>query len=83
MGTIARMRTITRFLVAVSAFLLLGSQIAAAADTVQAKPGAGKKVLIVWGGWEGHEPQQCVEVFAPFLREPGEVSCQPQRRLRA
>jgi type 1 glutamine amidotransferase len=24
---------------------------------------------MVWGGWDGHEPQQCVEIFAPFLRE--------------
>lgn len=30
-----------------------------------------KKALMVWGGWEGHEPQQTVERFAPFLRESG------------
>ncbi len=24
---------------------------------------------MVWGGWEGHEPKQCVDVFAPFLEE--------------
>ena len=30
-----------------------------------------KKALMVWGGWEGHEPQQCVERFAPFLQENG------------
>lgn len=30
-----------------------------------------KRALFVWGGWEGHEPQQCVELFAPFLREQG------------
>jgi uncharacterized protein len=30
-----------------------------------------KKALMVWGGWDGHEPQQSVEVFAPFLREQG------------
>lgn len=30
-----------------------------------------KKALMTWGGWEGHEPKQCVEVFAPFLREQG------------
>lgn len=28
-----------------------------------------KKALIVWGGWEGHEPKLCTEVFAPLLRE--------------
>jgi type 1 glutamine amidotransferase len=30
-----------------------------------------KKALMVWGGWEGHEPRQTVERFAPFLRENG------------
>ncbi len=30
-----------------------------------------KKALMVWGGWEGHQPRQCVERFAPFLRENG------------
>ncbi len=35
------------------------------------KPGAGKKVLIVWGGWDAHEPKQCVDIFAPWLREQG------------
>ncbi len=26
---------------------------------------------MVWGGWDGHEPKKCVEVFAPFLEEKG------------
>jgi hypothetical protein len=26
---------------------------------------------MVWGGWEGHQPEQCVKIFAPFLREQG------------
>ncbi len=30
-----------------------------------------KKALIVWGGWEGHEPKQCADIFAPLLREHG------------
>lgn len=30
-----------------------------------------KKALMVWGGWEGHEPKQGVDIFAPFLREHG------------
>ena len=30
-----------------------------------------KSALMVWGGWEGHEPKQCVDVFAPFLQEQG------------
>lgn len=30
-----------------------------------------KKAIMVWGGWEGHEPKQCVDVFAPILEEEG------------
>ncbi len=30
-----------------------------------------KSALIVWGGWAGHEPRQCAELFAPILRDEG------------
>ena len=30
-----------------------------------------KKALMVWGGWDGHEPDQCVDIYAPYLREHG------------
>lgn len=30
-----------------------------------------KSVLMVWGGWDGHEPKQCVDVFAPILDSEG------------
>ena len=30
-----------------------------------------KKVLMVWGGWDGHEPKQCVDIFAPLLNALG------------
>ncbi len=30
-----------------------------------------KKSLMVWGGWEGHEPKQCVDIFAPLIRDAG------------
>ncbi len=30
-----------------------------------------KKALMVWGGWEGHEPKQCVDLFAPLLETAG------------
>ena len=29
------------------------------------------KALVIWGGWEGHEPRQCVEVFTPWLTQQG------------
>ncbi|MCG2815806.1 MAG: ThuA domain-containing protein [Acidobacteriota bacterium] len=30
-----------------------------------------KKALVVWGGWDGHEPRQCVDIFAPWLEKQG------------
>jgi len=39
------------------------------ADTAQT--GNKKKALFVWGGWEGHEPKQCVDIFAPWLQDQG------------
>ena len=30
-----------------------------------------RKALIVWGGWDGHEPEQCAEIIAGWLREDG------------
>ncbi len=30
-----------------------------------------KSALFVWGGWDGHEPEQCVKIFAPILAEQG------------
>ncbi|MEK6647023.1 MAG: ThuA domain-containing protein [Candidatus Firestonebacteria bacterium] len=28
-----------------------------------------KRALIVWGGWDGHEPKKCADIFEPYLRE--------------
>ncbi|BCW97261.1 MAG: hypothetical protein KatS3mg024_0088 [Armatimonadota bacterium] len=30
-----------------------------------------RKALMVWGGWDGHEPKQCVDIFAPILQDKG------------
>lgn len=30
-----------------------------------------KKALVVWGGWNGHTPKECADLFAPWLREKG------------
>ncbi len=30
-----------------------------------------KKAIMVWGGWEGHEPKQCADIFAPILEADG------------
>jgi type 1 glutamine amidotransferase len=30
-----------------------------------------RKALIVWGGWDGHEPEQCAGIIAGWLRQDG------------
>jgi len=30
-----------------------------------------RTALVVWGGWDGHQPQACVECFLPFLKAQG------------
>ncbi|MCK7496485.1 MAG: ThuA domain-containing protein [Comamonadaceae bacterium] len=35
------------------------------------QPAAKKKVLMVWGGWAGHQPKETVDIFAPWLVEQG------------
>jgi len=30
-----------------------------------------RSALMVWGGWNGHEPKQCVDIFAPWLESQG------------
>jgi len=47
--------------------VLLMACLAASGGALEKK----KKALFVWGGWEGHEPKQCVDIFAPWLREQG------------
>jgi uncharacterized protein len=45
----------------------------AAAQTVGGYPPrpAQKKALFVYGGWEGHEPVKCRDLFVPWLRKSG------------
>ncbi len=31
----------------------------------------GKKVLFVYGGWEGHDPEPCRDLFVPWMRSEG------------
>lgn len=30
-----------------------------------------KRALIVWGGWEGHEPERCAAIYGEWLAEDG------------
>lgn len=39
--------------------------------TAAQNAGAGKKVLFVYGGWQGHDPGPCKDLFVPWLRQEG------------
>ncbi len=30
-----------------------------------------REALIVWGGWSGHEPQECAHIIRDILQEDG------------
>ena len=51
--------------------LLAAAALALAPAASAQQPAAKKKVLIVWGGWPGHQPKETVDVFAPWLAEQG------------
>jgi hypothetical protein len=53
-----------------AAILIVTACLLAGAGPAQA-PAPAKSALIVWGGWEGHEPKQCVDIFAPWLESQG------------
>jgi len=36
-----------------------------------APPQPKKKALFVWGGWDGHEPKECVDIFSAWLATQG------------
>ncbi len=54
----------------VSPSILAGSKRSSAGSLL-----AGKKVLFVWGGWMGHEPDKCRDIFVPWMiSEGGQVT---------
>jgi type 1 glutamine amidotransferase len=63
-------------------FIFKGAAVAAAAivspsllsrstETQEKSVLNGKKVLFVWGGWMGHEPDKCRDIFVPWLQSEG------------
>lgn len=45
-------------------------------DTLKAQdesPLKGKKVLFVYGGWDGHEPKLCRDLFVPWMLSEGAI----------
>lgn len=52
--------------------LVMKNSLFANPSVVKRKPTLqGKKVLWVYGGWEGHDPKKCTDLFIPWMREEG------------
>lgn len=51
--------------------IVLLSIFAAGAQAQTGNSLKGKKILFVWGGWEGHEPAPCRDLFVPWMQSEG------------
>lgn len=71
MNSQARRDFIKTSFVAGSGALLVPNVVAASVASTVKSVLNGKKVLYVYGGWEGHEPRQSVDLFVPWLRGQG------------
>jgi type 1 glutamine amidotransferase len=56
---------------AVGSAALLPALRARAAQSETSRPAPKKKALFVYGGWEGHEPVKCRDLFVPWLEKTG------------
>jgi type 1 glutamine amidotransferase len=53
-------------------FLLFSVSLLAGGDKTAENPSLqGKKVLFVYGGWDGHEPKQSIDIFVTWMRSEG------------
>ncbi|HLN54556.1 MAG TPA: ThuA domain-containing protein [Bacteroidales bacterium] len=59
---------ISFFMAALFLIIITGNNLSA-----QNSPLKGKKVLFVWGGWMGHEPDKCRDIFVPWMESEGAV----------
>ncbi|HAQ20539.1 MAG TPA: hypothetical protein DCR40_15115 [Prolixibacteraceae bacterium] len=72
MQFLSRRQFVKTTTVAGAGSLLLTNQLYASSSVKTLRPSLqGKKVLYVYGGWDGHEPKQSVDIFVPWLRSEG------------
>jgi len=68
---ITRRSFLTKSAVAAAAATIAPSAFSRNLFTGGASPLNGKKVLFVWGGWMGHEPDKCRDIFVPWMKTEG------------
>lgn len=68
---ISRREFLTKGAAAAAAAMVIPSVYGMNKTADQASPLKGKKILFVWGGWMGHEPDKCRDIFVPWIRSEG------------
>jgi type 1 glutamine amidotransferase len=51
--------------------VIVGTAATMPAILARAQAPKKKKALLVWGGWDGHEPKKCADIFGPWLESEG------------
>ena len=70
---ITRRKFIQRGLLVAAAVLVLPVLTGQGVSMTGDSPLNGKRVLFVWGGWMGHEPDKCRDIFVPWMESEGAV----------
>jgi len=71
MKNLSRRQFVRTTVAAGAAAIVLPTQLLAGNNVTEIPSLKGKKVLFVWGGWNGHEPKQSVDTFVPWMRSEG------------
>jgi type 1 glutamine amidotransferase len=64
-------RQFTKSLVAAGMMAALSRYGLPQEEEKKVRPAEGKRALFVYGGWEGHEPEKCRDLFCPWLTAQG------------
>lgn len=72
MSKFTRRKFVQTALAAGTGGLLLPNRLDAGEKQSEISPSLkDKKILYVWGGWDGHEPEKSVDIFVPCLKSEG------------
>lgn len=66
------MKSFQRIVITLLGFMFITNSCTNASNRTQEEQSLqGKRVLYLHGGWEGHQPEQCRDIFVPWLQSEG------------
>jgi type 1 glutamine amidotransferase len=68
---VSRRSFISKSAAMTAAALVTPSVFSSSVSSIENSSLTGKKVLYVWGGWMGHEPDRCRDIFVPWMKSEG------------